>query len=189
MKKQILISTQVLLIACLFFFVKAQATSLRRMSVAEMSRAAATIVRARCAGHTVRWDRGEIWTLTTFEVKETWKGPAQQQLMVRLLGGRTAEVTSTVAGVPRFRAGEEVVLFLEPTKRGDFSITSWMQGTFRIARDGAIGEERVRQDTSMFPVFNPATRSFVPSGIRDMPLSELHAQVAAALRAQNGGAR
>jgi len=94
-----------------------------------------------------------------------------------------------VSGVPRFRAGEEVVLFLEPTKRGDFSVTSWMQGTFRIVRDARTGEEHVRQDTSLFPVFSPATRRFVPSGIRDIPLIELRAQVAAALRAPNGGAR
>ncbi|HXZ13296.1 MAG TPA: hypothetical protein VEG64_12985 [Candidatus Sulfotelmatobacter sp.] len=159
------------------------------MSVAEMSRAAATIVRAKCARQSVGWDAGEIWTFITFDVKEVWKGSAHEQVVVRLLGGRTAEVTSTVSGVPRFRAGEEVVLFLEPTKRGDFSVTSWMQGTIRIVRDAGTGEEHVRQDTSLFPVFSPATRNFVASGIRDMPLSELRAQVAAALRPQNGGAR
>jgi hypothetical protein len=178
-----------LVAASMVFFAQAHATSLRRMSVAEMSRAAELVVRVRCAGQTVSWDAGEIWTFTTFDVKEVWKGSAGEQVLVRLLGGRTTEVTSTVSGVPRFRAGEEVVLFLEPTKQGNFSVTSWMQGTFRIVRDARTGEEHVRQDTSLFPVFSPATRSFAPSGIRDMPLPELRAQVAGALRAQNGGAK
>ena len=189
MRKQICKWAPLVVAAWLGFLAQAQATSLRRMSVAEMSRAAELVVRARCVAQTVSWDAGEIWTFTTFDVKEIWKGSAREQIVVRLLGGRTAQVTSTVSGVPRFRAGEEVVLFLEPTKRGDFSVTSWMQGTFRIVRDARTGEELVRQDTSLFPVFSPATRSFAPSGIRDMPLMELRAQVAAALRAPNGGAR
>jgi hypothetical protein len=157
------------------------------MSVAEMSRSAGAVVRAKCSGRSTGWYGGEIWTFTTFEVQEVWKGPAPPQIVVRLLGGRTPEFTSTVSGVPRFHAGEEVVLFLEPTARGDFSITSWMQGTFRVVRDRRTGEERVRQDTGAFPVFDPATRSFSPMGVRDLPLSSLRAQVAAALRAEGGG--
>jgi len=164
----------------------ARATTLRHMSVAKMSRSAAVVVRAKCTGQSTGWDGGEIWTFTTFEVQEVWKGASPAQVVVRLLGGRTPEFTSTISGVPQFRTGEEVVLFLEPTTRGDFSITSWMQGTFRVVRDARTGEERVRQDTAAFPVFDPATRSFSPMGIRDLPVSALRAQVAAALRAEGG---
>lgn len=179
-------AAMLLVVVAVFTCGEARATSLRRMSVAEMSRAAGVIVRAKAAGESTRWDAGEIWTFTTFDVKEVWKGAAAQQIVVRLLGGRTAEFTSTVAGVPRFRAGEEVILFLEQTKRGDYSITSWMQGTFRVVRDAATGQERVQQDTAIFPVFDPATRSFAASGIRNLAISELRAQVAAALRSENG---
>ena len=52
----------------------ARATTLKRMSVADLSRAALTVVRARCTVNSARWDAGEIWTFTTFDVEETWKG-------------------------------------------------------------------------------------------------------------------
>ena len=38
----------------------ALATTLKRMSVADLSRAAHIVVRARCAANSTRWDAGEI---------------------------------------------------------------------------------------------------------------------------------
>src|SRR5271156_6972668 len=120
----------------------AVATTLERMSVAKMTQHAQLVVRAQCLGNSVAWDGGEIWTFTSFEVEDSWKGAptgAAQQVTVRLLGGSGGHLTSTVSGVPRFRPGEEVILFLQPTARGDFSIVSWVQGTFRIHRDSRSG--------------------------------------------------
>ena len=159
-----------------------RATSLMRMSVAQMSHAAQLIVRARCVGNSTGWDAGEIWTFTSFDIEETWRGSAPSQISVRLLGGRVGNITSTVSGVPRFASGEEVVLFLESTQRGDFSIVSWEQGTFRIRRDARTGEEIAVEDTASFPVFDPATRRFEPAGIRDLPAAMLRSRVDAAVR-------
>ena len=117
----------------------ASGTTLMRMSLAQISQAAQVIVRARCIGNSTRWDAGEIWTFTSFAVEETWSGSAPAQISVRLLGGRVGNLTSTVSGVPRFSPGEQVVLFLAPTARGDFSVVSWEQGTFRIRRDVRTG--------------------------------------------------
>ena len=91
----------------------ASGTTLMRMSLAQISQAAQAIVRARCIGNSTRWDAGEIWTFTSFDIEETWSGSAPAQISVRLLGGRVGNLTSTVSGVPRFSPGEEVVLFLE----------------------------------------------------------------------------
>ena len=52
------------------------------------------------------------------------------------------------------------MLFLEPTARGDFSILSWEQGTFRIRRDASTAQETVTQDTASFATFDPASRRF-----------------------------
>jgi len=157
----------------------ALATTLKRMSVADLSRAAHTVVRARCITNSVRWDAGEIWTFTTFDVEETWKGSAPAQITVRLLGGSAGNFTSTVSGVPRFSPGEELILFLERTPAQDFSIVSWMQGTFRIGLNRTTGEETVTQDTASFPVFDPASRRFDATGIRKMPISAFHSLVIA----------
>src|ERR1700757_1195607 len=162
----------------------ARATTLKRMSVADLSRAAHTVVRARCAANSARWDAGEIWTFTTFDVEEVWKGSAPVQITVRLLGGSAGNFTSTVSGVPRSSPGEELILFLERTPAQDFSIVSWMQGTFRIAHNSTTGEEIVTQDTAAFPVFDPASHNFETTAIRKMPLSAFPPLVIASAEAQ-----
>jgi hypothetical protein len=156
-------------------------TTLEKMPVERMADLAQAIVRARCVSNLTRWDAGEIWTFTTFEVEETWKGSASEGVKVRLLGGTVGSLTSTVSGVPRFRTGEEVVLFLEPTSRGDFTVVSWQQGTFRVGRDPRSGTEIVTQDTAAFETFDAQTRQFKASGIRDRPLDLFRAEVRSAL--------
>ncbi len=162
----------------------AKATTLVRMSVAQMSHAAQAIVRARCLENSIGWDTGEIWTFTSFEVQEMWQGSAPPRITVRLLGGRVGNFTSSVSGVPRFRAGEEVVLFLERTPRGDFSVVSWEQGTFRIRRAATTGSESVTQDSASFATFDRATRQFDAAGIRNLPIETFRAQVEAAVSAE-----
>ena len=94
------------------------------------------------------------------------------------------DFTSTVSGVPRFAPGEELILFLERTPAQDFSIVSWMQGTFRIAHNRTTGEEIVTQDTAAFPVFDPASHNFETAGIRKMPLSAFRSLVTASAEPQ-----
>lgn len=157
------------------------ATTLLRMSLAEMSQTARVIVRARCAGNSTGWDAGEIWTFTSFDSKETWRGSTPARFTVRLLGGRIGNLTSSVSGVPRFGPGEDVVLFLEATARGDFSIVGWEEGTFRVRSDPRTGEDEVTQDTASFATFDPSTRQFEIEGIQHMPLTMFRARVAALL--------
>jgi hypothetical protein len=168
----------------------ASATTLERMSVAKMRQHAQLVVRAQCPTNSVVWDSGEIWTFTSFEVEDSWKGAltgAAQQVTVRLRGGSVGNLTSTVSGVPRFRPGEKVILFLQPTARGDFSIVSWVQGTFRIHRDVRSGQEVVVQDTAAFDTYDPATRQFDIEGIRNLSVAALRLRVQSALAAESGG--
>ena len=165
------------------------ATTLERMSLAKMTQTAPLIVRARCVANSTAWDAGEIWTFTTFAIEETWKGAppgAPAQIKVRLLGGSVGNLTSTVSGVPHFHPGEEVILFLEPTARGDFSIVSWVQGTFRIRCDARSGDEIVVQDTVAFDAFNPATHRFESAAVRNLSVEAFSAQVKSALAATEG---
>jgi hypothetical protein len=161
-------------------------TTLAHMSVAKLTHASSLILRARCVENSVAWDAGEIWTFSTYEPAEVWKGSAQSRVRVRLLGGRLGNLTSNVSGVPRFRTGEDVVLFLAPTPRGDFSVVSWVQGTFRIHHNQRTGEDTVTQDSASFDTFDPSTRQFTVSGIRNVPLQEFRSQVAAALVQESG---
>lgn len=161
-------------------------TTLEKMPVERMADLARVIARARCLSNSTGRDAGEIWTFTSFEVAETWKGSASERFTVRLLGGTVGSLTSHVSGVPRFRAREEVVLFLEPTARGDFTVVSWKQGTFRVGRDPRNGAELVTQDTAGFETFDAQTRQFRASGIRSLPLEVFRAEVQSALAERAG---
>ena len=166
------------------------ATRLERMSVAKMTQNAQLVVRAQCLANSVAWDGGEIWTVTSSEVEDSRKGAptgAAQQVTVRLLGGSVGNLTPAVSGVSRFRPGEEVILFLQPTTRGDFSIVSWVQGTFRIHRDTRSGAEIVMQDTAAFDTYDPTTRQFDAEGIRNLSVAALRLRVQSALAAGSGG--
>jgi hypothetical protein len=178
-----------LVLAVVFTAALCRATTLERMSLAKMAQTAPLIIRARCLANSTAWDAGEIWTFTSFAIEETWKGAppgAAAQITVRLLGGSVGNLTSAVSGVPRFHPGEEVILFLEPTPRGDFSIVSWVQGTFRIHRDPRTGEEIAVQDTAAFDAFNPATHRFESPGVRNLSVAAFSAQVKSALATTTG---
>jgi hypothetical protein len=170
------------LVVCLAAF-PANSTTLVRMSVAQMTRAAQLVVRARCLANSTAWDGGEIWTFSSFSVEETWKHPAaptansSSYLTVRLLGGTVGNLNSVVSGVPRFTPGEQVVLFLEPSARGDYSVVSWVQGTFRIREDPRTGRQFAEQDTASFETYDPTSHSFRSAGLRSVTLENLHALV------------
>ena len=166
----------------------AWATAILQMDLDELTAAANVVARVRCLENETRIEGGEIWTFTRFEVLETLKGSAPREITVRLIGGRFGEFVSTVDGVPRFRPGEEVFLFLELTRAGDLSVTSWVQGTFRVRRDATAGEV-VTQDTGGLTVFDPATRKFRPGSVRNLPLEEFRQRVRAAVERQRGKQR
>jgi hypothetical protein len=169
----------------------AQATTFARMSPEDLAREAAAIVRGRCVGSVFETREGELWTVTSIEVRETWKGEPPRVVRVWLLGGRTANITSRVSGVPRFRAGEDVILFLSRTASGEFSVLSWAQGTFRVRRDRASGDEMVMQDTAAAGVLMAemsrengaglAAHSAAVSGVRVTPLNEFRRRIQDAL--------
>ncbi len=155
----------------------AEATTLVRMNLDQLTASAAVVARTRCLSAESRLERGEIWTLTQFETVEALKGTPPPQITVRLIGGRAGHLISTVDGVPRFRAGEDAILFLHPLGSGEWSVTSWTQGTFRVRRDSRTQRETVTQDTSGLAIFNPATRQFEPGGIKNLPLEEFRQRV------------
>lgn len=161
----------------------AQATTMVRAELEDLASAATLVVRVKCLGTESRWEQGRIWTFTRFETGETFKGGAPREITVRLLGGRVGHLTARVEGIPRFEAGEETVLFLEPTEFGDLTVTSWAQGTFRIRRADVRGET-VTQDTGAVTLFDPETRRFSRGGVRQMPYEEFKQRVAAAVEKQ-----
>ena len=170
------------------------ATTLARLSLDQLAAAADASARVRCTSAQSRWENGQIWTVTNFDVLETMKGALPAHITVRLPGGRVGHLTAMVDGTPKFNAADEAVVFLErisgglkvePAPAAEFSVAAWVEGTFRIRRDPRTGVETVTQDSSNFAVFDTATRTFHTEGIRRMPMEQFRERVATALsRAQ-----
>jgi hypothetical protein len=155
----------------------AQSTALARLSLAQLVVSASVIVRAQVVSNNCQWRDGEIWTVTSFRIMENWKGKSPAQINVWMIGGSVGRITSYVSGAPRFRVGEEAVLFLEPTRAGTMSITAWGEGTFRIHIDARTNEPRVTQDTAVASEYDAPTHTFRSEGISNIPLAQLKMHV------------
>lgn len=177
-----------LLCAVIGMTARSEATTLQRMSLNRLAQAADTVVRARCVGSAARWENGAIWTFSEFEVVERFQGEAPSRVRIRLPGGRVGGVATRVEDVPRFRAGDEAVLFLESRRDGSYGVTAWVEGTFRIRKASGDGREFVTQDSSGVPVFDPATRQFRSEGVRNLPWGEFRQRLSNALSAAHRGA-
>jgi len=154
------------LVAVLSLAGLAGATTLSRLKFYQLVQHSSTIARVRCVRADTRMENGEIWTDTVFEVVQHDKGFAPSPLVVRLPGGTYEHLHSHVDGVPEFRPGEEVYVFLTGQPGRQFRIVGWSQGTFRIRKDTRTGVESVTQDSAGVPVFDPESNTFKKSGIR-----------------------
>jgi hypothetical protein len=124
----------------------APSTILIRQDLADLLKNSEAVVRATIVGGEARWDaeRRMIWTTTTFDVTETWKGTTTGRSSLRELGGVVGNVGMRVVGAPQYAAGEDVILFLYRDALGFTRTTGWTplrlrrpRKARRRARDGA----------------------------------------------------
>lgn len=182
------------LIGLVLIAIVANATTLARLSFDELAARADSIVYARCLSAQSRWEKGEIWTFSEFEVLEAPKGLVPALITVRGLGGRAGGFASHVEAVPRFLPGEEVYLFLLPAPdaartgpRPSYDVLGWAQGTFRVQHDAHTGRSSVTQDSATLAVFDPRLRAFRREGLRNVSLDDFQSRLRQALaRAPEG---
>ena len=165
----------------------ANATTLARLNFNDLAQQSAAVARLRCLGSEFHWDRGELWTETRFEVLERNKGLLPGIVTVRTIGGVSGHLHSQVDGVPIFRPGEEVYLFLWDRPGEPFRVLGWAQGTFRVARNADSGVETVTQDSANAPIFDPRTRTFRHGGIRNLPVAIFQLKLRRALEGKPEG--
>ena len=125
--------------------------------------------------------------LREFDVIETLKGAPPERIVVRLPGGRVGHLATNIEAVPRFQPGEDGFLFLEKTRAGDYAVTAWAEGIFRVKPAGHGSAATVTQDSTGLPVFDGETRSFRSEGVRRLPVAQFRERLAAALAAAAAG--
>src|SRR5262245_53038802 len=118
----------------------ADASQMRPLNLQQMSLRADRIFTGRCLDVRVDEDTqlGQPVTTVTMVVTRSAKGSIHGKVTFRLLGRQDARESDTgeVDGLPRFKPGEEVVLFLYgDSTRGLTSPVGFGQGKFTIKTD------------------------------------------------------
>jgi hypothetical protein len=152
----------------LLIAIAADATTLARLQFRELVHNSSAIARLRFLNAQTTLENSEICTDSVFEVVQAAKGNLRSRLVVRTPGGTYRHLRSHVDGVPEFHPGEEVFLFLVARSGTPYRIVGWTQGTFRIRRSSGRNLETVTQDSAGMPVFDPQSRQFVNTGIRNL---------------------
>ncbi|HYC88051.1 MAG TPA: hypothetical protein VEO54_02470 [Thermoanaerobaculia bacterium] len=116
--------------------VSASATISRAVDFEEKVEHAASIVMGKCVAQESRWDATKNWILTysTFTVEKTLKGQPTQQITLVTPGGTVGNLTQDVVGVPKFREGEEHVVFVRNSQAGP-TVLYLEQGDYRVRKD------------------------------------------------------
>ena len=117
----------------------AVATTLVRMSLAQLAQAATVIVRGSVVSQVSRWNaqHTRIFTFTTVAVAESLKGHAASTLTIQQPGGAIGDLHALVPGTVIFHPATQYVLFLEPGPRGRYLPVGMAQGAYRVYSDKA----------------------------------------------------
>jgi hypothetical protein len=118
-------------------------------------------------------------TSTVLEVFEPLKGSVGARLFVDEIGGTVQGRSMWIDGTPRYRQGEECVVFLRALPDGTFRTHAMAQGHFEV-RPGVPGvAPRVVRDTSAigFASWAHEVMEIQPGAVASMPLDAFLAYV------------
>jgi len=124
------------------------ATTVLKLSMKDLARKSDTIVRARVEDAVARYDTNkEIYTYFTLKVLDPVKGSRKDDIItIRQLGGVVDHIASIVPGMPTFKKGEEVVVFLTQKDAAGYPwVMGLQQGKFTISQD-ENGQKNVRNE-------------------------------------------
>ncbi len=154
-----------------------EATTVARLSLADLSDNAACIFVGTCEQVEVVSIDGRIYTRYQFSVNEIVKGedPGQALIEVSLPGGELEGRIQRLAGMPDFTPGAETVLFLTShNASGHAWPVGLSQGAFIVHGDRGRGEARVFRRLSGIRLLNTdgasAAKSTVPAAAALDPL-------------------
>ena len=126
----------------------AYATTVLKMSLKDLARKSDAVIVARVEDETARYDANkEIYTYITLKVLEPVKGSRKDDLItIRQIGGVVNNIASVVPGMPTFKKGEEVVVFLTQRDKAGYPwVMGLQQGKYSISVD-SNGNKRVRNE-------------------------------------------
>lgn len=156
----------------------AGATTVRRLSLDEMSADAIVVVRAVVGGVAAQRIGGHIYTDATLAISECLKGSCGATMTVRQLGGELDGYGVRVEGSAELTPGTEVVLLLRRRLDGAYAPLGMAQGAFRVEREPRRGEitTLVHGATALRLAAPDGTQS--PASLERVTLDDIRASIA-----------
>ena len=146
----------------------ARGTILRAIPFGDKVEHAESIVVGKCISQTSQVDEGRNWILThsTFQIEQTLKGAPAQQITIVTPGGTAGKIAQEVVGVPKFRPGDENVLFVRQSTAGP-TVLYFEQGAYRVEKNSR-GERMVQPMVSAPLVGSARGQSVAPERARTL---------------------
>jgi len=130
------------------------------LSISTLVKASTSIIRGEVIDTQAMWSESgdAIVPRATIRVQSDFKRQVSEELVtVEYLGGEVGEIGMMVSDSPQMFAGEEVIIFLEPseasTDQQRFHVVGSAQGKFTLEEDGMVrtmGFTLVEQDGLMY---------------------------------------
>jgi hypothetical protein len=149
------------------------ATTLQRLTVDDMIQQSTAIVRVTITGSYTTQRGLDIYTNYQFQVTETLKGSAPQQVAVP--GGTFKGLAQLAAGSPLLSKGQDYVIFSWTGKSGMTQVIGLSQGLFTVMQNDANETVLVRGPVDSL-MLDRAGRVVSDSGIT-LKLSDLRSQI------------
>jgi len=150
----------------------ASATTVQKFTLQELTKKAASIVVGTVVDGTSSWDasKKEIYTYYTISVSQPVKGSKNgETITIRQLGGTVGNIASIVPGMPSFKKGEEVVLFLTQKDAAGYPwVMGLQQGKYSVVEQDGL--KMVRNDLSGTGLLTPNGRHAEPTVAPDQQL-------------------
>lgn len=108
------------------------------------------IVLSSLSGYDAR--RRSVFTYTTLRLTQVLKGDlmpdALGEITIKEPGGITGNLGSEIFGVPNFKPGEDVLLFLDTWPDGSLRVYQWFLGKYLITVNPVTGREVISRETA-----------------------------------------
>jgi hypothetical protein len=114
------------------------ATTVMKMDLPRLVSTSDHIVQGRVESIETRREQNKIYTYVSVVVDEHIKGNGRRTVLIKQLGGTFGNTIYSIAGMPHFRNGDQVILFLKARQDTAFNIVGMNQGKYEIKDDIAV---------------------------------------------------
>jgi hypothetical protein len=135
------------------------ATTVEKMDLPQLVSVSNNIVEGRVASTETRFEENTIFTYTTVNISDPLKGDRRRSVVLKHPGGVIGSRALIVSGIPQFKTGDQVIVFLRDRKDGTFDVVGLGQGKYDITNNEAVAS------VSGVAVLDPKTGRLSDAGL------------------------